>query len=328
MGGAAFMIAGLYLGHRAMIASREGAATGWLAGASLAFGLAAGSRPNLAPAILAVAALAGFWRWRQAETADRRRMIQLGAAALLPVSAVVFVHLIINHVRFGDWTEFGRRYQLTYPTLDPGLRFIIPDSYAYLFAPLQMSCGFPFLQSGWDTLRSSVPDWLASVWPADHYDREPVAGLLIAAPFCWFAIVAPLFAAARARSVAGTATTATSNRWAALFAARGNWLWAAMLLYVAGSAPLLIFKVTTMRYEHDFASGVLLIATFGAWRLLAAPTRPGRRRALAWLYGGLAMSTIVAGVLLGFTGYSNHFEQHNPDLYHALRDRLSICQNR
>jgi hypothetical protein len=330
MGGAAFMVAGLYLGRRAMTASSDGDATGWLAGASLAFGLAAASRPNLFPMIIVVAALAGFWRWRQGETASKRRLVASSAAALLPVSAIMFAHLIMNHARFGDWTEFGRHYQLTYPTLDPGLRFVVPDSYAYLLAPPQVSCAFPFLQSRWDMLHVSMPAWLASVWPVDHYGREPVAGLLIAAPFCWFALVAPLFVVARARlrSVAGTATGATSNRWGALFAARGNWLWAAMLLYVAGSAPLLVLKVTTMRYEQDFASGLLLIAIFGAWRLLAAPNRPGPRRALAWLYGALAVSTIVAGVLLGFTGYFRHFEQHNPDLYDLLRDTLSVCPNR
>jgi hypothetical protein len=277
-----------------------------------------------------MAALAGFWRWRQTEAAGRRRLVELGAAALVPVSAVMLVHLIINHVRFGDWTEFGRHYQLTYPTLDPGLRFIVPDSYAYLLAPPQLSCAFPFLQSRWDMLPASVPSWLASLWPPDHYGREPVAGLLIAAPFCWFAVVAPLFLVARARlrAVLGTATTATSNQWAALFAARANWLWAATLLYIAGSAPLLIFRVTTMRYEDDFASGLLLIAIFGAWRLLAAARRPGPRRALAGLYAALAVSTIVAGVLLGFSGYFGHFEQHNPNLYYALRDSLNFCRNR
>src|SRR3954470_15298090 len=100
---------------------------------------AAGSRPNLFPMIVAVAGLAGFWRWRQGDTANKRILMRSSAAALLPVSAVMLAHLIINQLRFGDWTEFGRHYQMTYPTLDPGLRFVVPDSYAYLFAPLQLS---------------------------------------------------------------------------------------------------------------------------------------------------------------------------------------------
>jgi hypothetical protein len=34
------------------------------------------------------------------------------------------------------------------------------------------------------------------------------------------------------------------------------------------------------------------------------------------------------GVLLGFTGYFDHFMRHNPDLYFALRDHLSVCRGR
>ena len=99
-----------------------------------------------------------------------------------------------------------------------------------------------------------------------------------------------------------------------------------LAVYLVGSAPLLFLKVATMRYEHDFISGLLLIAIFGAWRLLAAPASAKVRRALAWSYAVLAASTIVAGVLLGFTGYFDHFKRHNSNLYYALQDHLSLCR--
>ena len=47
---------------------------------------------------------------------------------------------------------------------------------------------------------------------------------------------------------------------------------------------------------------------------------------MACLYGGLALATIVAGVLLGFTGYFKHFEEHNPTLMRALVAKLSFCR--
>jgi len=81
-----------------------------------------------------------------------------------------------------------------------------------------------------------------------------------------------------------------------------------------------------MRYQHDFASGVLLLAIFGGWRLLAAPSTARGRGAMAWAYAALAVATIVAGVLLGFGGYFRHFEQHNPALMRALVDKLSVCR--
>jgi hypothetical protein len=47
---------------------------------------------------------------------------------------------------------------------------------------------------------------------------------------------------------------------------------------------------------------------------------------MAWTYGLLATSTIVAGVLLGFGGYFRHFEQHNPALLRSLVTTLSVCR--
>lgn len=105
-----------------------------------------------------------------------------------------------------------------------------------------------------------------------------------------------------------------------------GWLWVVLFIYVAGAGPLLILNVTTMRYQHDFASGVLLLAIFGSWRLLGAPATARGRRAMAWLYGVLAVATILAGFLLGFSGYFKHFEQHNPPLTRALVSKLSFCR--
>src|SRR4029079_13808824 len=88
MGGVAFAIAGLYLGHRALGARRAGAATAWLALASLSFGLAGGSRLNLIPTIAALALLTGLWRaWqlRSHHAGDPKRgLLAVGAASLVP----------------------------------------------------------------------------------------------------------------------------------------------------------------------------------------------------------------------------------------------------
>ena len=247
------------------------------------------------------------------------------AAALLPAGAIGIGLLVCNYIRFGSWTEFGRSYVMTYPLFVPGFRFLPPDVYAYSIAPPRFTCWFPFLSSGWNTLRLSVPGWLPVAFPPDHHTAEPTVGLLTAAPFTVLALVALAVGLGRARlrRLAGDAPRVGD---AAQWMTRMNWLWAALILYVAGSAPFLILNVTTMRYEHDFASGVLLLAIFGGWRLLAAPSSAGGRRAIAWTYGLLATSTIVAGVLLGFGGYFRHFEQHNPALLRSLVTTLSVCR--
>jgi hypothetical protein len=321
MGGVAFTIAGLYLGHRALGARRG--ATAWLALASLSFGLAGGSRLNLIPMIAALAILTGLWRaWqlrsRQAG-APNRGLLAVGAASLLPAGAIGIGLLICNHLRFGAWTEFGRSYVMTYPYFAAGGRFLLPDVYAYAIAPPRFTCWFPFLSSGWNTLRLSAPGWLSIPFSPDHHSAEPTVGLLVAAPFTALALVAGGAAAGRARLARAIAD-------APRLMTRMNWLWVALIVYVAGSAPFLILNVTTMRYEHDFASGVLLLAIFGGWRLLAAPSSARGRRAMAWTYVLLALATIVAGVLLGFGGYFRQFEQHNPALLRALVAKLSVCR--
>ena len=61
--------------------------------------------------------------------------------------------LVINKLRFGDWTDFGRDYAMTYPLFVPGLRFLLPNIYAYAFAPPQWSCTFPYLSLAWNAVR-------------------------------------------------------------------------------------------------------------------------------------------------------------------------------
>lgn len=329
MGGAAFMMAGFWFGYRALHARGAGAATAWLAAASLSVGLAAGSRLSQIPTAGALAALTGFWCWRQPRELPggaRQSLLGAGVAALAPAGAVVVVLMICNWFRFGALTEFGRSYVMTYPYFLPGLRHLLPDSYAYALAPAQLTCSFPYLTSGWSALRPSAPSWLPITWPADHHSSEPTIGLLAAAPFTLLALLAAVAALGRLRiGRASGVPPAPPRAWWAAAAARRNWLWIALVVYVAGFTPFMILNVTTMRYEQDFASGLLLLAIFGGWRLLAAPSTPLGRRAMACLYGLLAASTIVAGVLLGFGGYFNHFEHHNPALFHALQSALSVC---
>ena len=355
MSGVAFMTAGFYCGYRSMHAASGRAATAWLAAASLGFGLAAGCRLNLMPTAVALAVVATLWRWWQIRSQGPRRLGRLaaparsagvrppeqtavahracgagrlvatGVAGLVPAGAVMLGLLVINKLRFDDWTEFGRDYVMTYPLFVPGLRFLIPDTYAYAFAPPQWSCTFPYLSLAWNAIRPLTPAWLPVTWPADHSTSEPTLGLLTIAPFFWFAMLAPLIAIGRARLMLA-AEPARSGRWATLLATPRNWLWLALAIYVLGSVPLLILNFTTMRYEHDFATGLLLIAIFASWRVLAAPLSPATRRAIAWLYGLLAVSTIVAGLLLGFTGYFKHFERHNPALLRTLQKDLSVCR--
>jgi hypothetical protein len=317
--GACFMVAALGLAFRGIFSASPRTANRWLAAASVCFGLAGGSRVSLFPAVVLLVALTALARWR-IDGGDRRRLLGVILASCAPAAALALGHLVLNRLRYDAWTEFGARYQLGYPPLRAGLRFVIPDLFAYLFCPPTHACGFPFLFGKWNTTRPLSPSWLT--WPADHHTAEPTTGLLTVAAFCWLAVGGLLFAITR-RRVGGRAVAEPPPP-AAVWRAR--WVGGALVTYVVASAvPLVLLSSISMRYEADFASGVLLIAILVGWRLVSSPASRRARAAAAALYVLLAIGTIVPGVLLGFSGYFDNFARHNPALLHRLESRLSVC---
>lgn len=320
VGGACFMLTGLYLAFRGIVGFEPRAAARWLAAASVAFGLAAGTRVSLFPTVAALVCFTGFVRWR-IEGGARDRLWRIGLWACGPAAALAFGHLLLNRLRFGAWTEFGANYQLGWPLMTVGLRFVIPNLFAYLFVPPTHSCTFPFLFGNWNTTRLLAPAWLT--WPPDHQTSEPNVGLLSVVAFAWLAVGGLWLAATRWRARGRTSYVASRSP-AAVWADR--WIWGSLVLYVVGSAaPLLPLSGTTVRYEADFASGVLLIATLVGWRFIAAPASRAGRTTAATLYLLLAVSTVLAGGLFGFSGYFEHFKRNNPTLLHRLEKVLSLC---
>jgi hypothetical protein len=322
IGGVCFMVSGLYLAFRGITGASPGRAGGWLVAASLCFGLAGGTRISLLPTVVVLVCFTAFVRWR-IEGGDRGRLLGIALPACAPAALLTLLHLLLNRLRFGAWTEFGARYQLGLPLIF-GWRFLLPDLFAYFFCPPTHSCVFPFLFGNWNTARALAPAWLS--WPADLQTKEPTIGLFAVGAFAWLSLGGLVLAATRRwrrRDAGPVAPPPSATAW------EGRWIWGALVLYVLGSAaPLLILSGTTMRYEADFASGVLLLATLFGWRLLSAPAARAGRAAAATVYVVLALGTVGASGLLGFTGYFEHFKRHNPALIHKLEAALSVCPRR
>jgi hypothetical protein len=319
-GGACFMVAGLYLGLRGVFAIGRREADLWLLAASLSLGAAGGSRTSLLPTVALLIAFTILVRWRiDRGSAHSRVVTALFAGA--PAAVLTLAHFVLNRLRYDAWTEFGASYQMGYPAFKVGKRFLLPDLYTYLLGRFEVSCLFPFFSSKWDSSRRLAPAWL--FWPADHHTSEPTVGVLRAVPFLWLILVAALAAAFRRwRRGRGEASPAAapdlSWRW--------RWVRGALWIYaLASAAPLVLLSATTMRYEADVASSLLLLATLAGWDLLAIPERRGSRAAASLAYAILAIATIVLGILLGVGGYFDHFGRHNHALLTRLQHAFSVC---
>jgi hypothetical protein len=325
--GSCFVTVGLWCGLEALFAPDEAPheapgekrARRWLVGASAAFSLAAGARVSLWPAalLLMVGLVVARWRLeggRFGAPGAARRLVALGACGAAPVTAALLFHLLLNRLRFDAWTEFGLGYQVGFvPHL--GARFVPANLFLYLFQPLALGCEFPYLLAKWDTARAATPAWMP--WPADYRWTEPSAGLLVAVPYLWLGLGGALWSGiARLVSWRQGSSAPTAWRW---------WVrWLAVGLAV-GAAPVLAMFSLSMRYEVDLVTFALPLAIVGSWRFLEAPaSRAGR--VVAWaLTVAAALATIGVGLALGFTGYFNHFERHNPALMRKFKDELSVC---
>jgi hypothetical protein len=314
-GGACFLTAGLWAGFAWLLS--EPAQTWRLVAASVCLALAGTCRASLLPAaalILVLLLAFGFRRSSASRSPPRLGPSELrcSAAALLPFGALVSAQLIVNQLRFGSWTEFGVSYQLGAP-FQMSVRYVAANLWHYLFHVLEWYCQFPFLFARWtNTLppNHDLPGWLPA--PDQYRAVEPIVGVLSAVPFLWL-MAAPILVSLvrsgardpRARAVRILLGVAT----------------------IAAAIPVLMLFSFSMRYEAEFISPLLVLATLAGWSLLSL--WGGRA---AWLmrslYAALAGLSVLIGVTYGFSGYFAIFGRVNPALYQSLQRQLDLCPRR
>jgi hypothetical protein len=307
-GGAGFLCLGLACALGATFADRERVAKRWMLAGSFVLGMAATSRATLFPAAAVVVGMTIAVRFLgNGPRAGRAGWVRLLLLALhgLPFALVSAAHMLANQLRFGSWAEFGQRYQMG-KTFKMGPQFIPANIWGYLLRPIERTCKFPFLVPEWhEKARIPQTDHLPGWLPigTDYNAGEPLSGVLYAAPFVALGLGLLLPRLLRRPPPASEET----RRW--------RWFgW--MGLFASG---------TTMRYEGDFMTPLLLLAILGGWQLLRTPRRRLGRAGAAGLYGALALATVVIGILLGLHGYFDHFGRHNPQLMARWQQRWSLC---
>src|SRR5262249_26314835 len=114
------------------------------------------------------------------------RLVGLSLVVGTPVTVLTAIQLLLNKLRFGEWLEFGARYQSGF-ALKMGPRFLPANLFVYLFQRPDFSCRFPFVLPTWDRSRALSPSWIR--FPADYRATEPTLGLLVMPPILWFGLV-------------------------------------------------------------------------------------------------------------------------------------------
>lgn len=296
----AFFFQGLFLLalFRAFTAARPGPRAGWLAVASLAFGLAVASRVVYAFGAVTLG-LALFWFWTRRE--EKRELLprsfrRLAWAALGPVGACALALMAYNYLRFGHVQEFGLAHQFSNPTVF-GLRFAAHNLKLYFLSPPEFSWYFPFTLPIDEGAR-----------PAGYVGAEQVHGQIWSLPWVVLAF--------------GTGILLWSRRRPAL---RPLAMGHACVLLACGNNLLTILCLggRTNRYQVDFLPGFLLLGVIGFFVLeqenffATAWRRLGRSLLL------LSIPLIALHNLFVSCQLHETFRNVSPDTYRAVATAMN-----
>ncbi len=244
----------------------------WLAGASMAYGLAVGARPSLLfGGVILLVPVIGAWR-------EGRRVwpMLMGAVVLMVVIGLGL--MLYNFLRFDNPLEFGWRYLLPSDRhAQPfSLRYFWFNFRVYFLEPARWSGRFPFIRE------IAVPPL-----PAGHGGvLYAHFGVLSNIPVAWLALAAPL--AWRGRMAEAGFTL---RRFVAALA----------LLFGICALTLCLFFAVTLRYEMDFLPALGLLAVIGMFGLERALA--GRQvwlRAVRWCWGLLLTLSVAFNLVASY----------------------------
>jgi hypothetical protein len=290
--------------------------------AGSAWGLALACRVSLGPTVLVMTLATGLLARPRAA---RRLWLVVGdlVALAAPVAAVVGVLLVYNKARFDKWLEFGIGNQLSTMNFRTSRTYLAANIYSYLLRPLKATCAFPFAIAPWDIGHRGFPRGMKL---AEGYATgEPVAGFLLAMPWCWLGLVAvALVGVATVRKL--RAARAGGPPLDAV--ARGR-LWCLICFATGGTLaliPVTPLFIATMRYLADITPCMVLLGIVGAWSLYEL-CRDSRwlRRAVVVVALAVGLFTIGVGTMQGFQGYYAHFRKNNPQLWNSMVRTFSVC---
>ena len=314
-GGMFFMMAGFYF---LFLAFRSTPLSNFLlALAALSFGLAVGSRINLAPAIFFLG-LVMLWRIYSLRGERLSDSLSAFLSVVIPLLAVAASLAWYNYIRFGSILEFGHHYQLTGASVTPifndtmSLDYVLPNLYNYFLRFPNISAEFPFVTLGW--IREDM--WPSFIQPpAGYYYTDPVGGLPFIVPLIGLVILLGL--RSLWRSLNGDVEIRTSDS--------AGWLTFALLGYcLIQTIVLLMYITSNMRYLVDIAQEtILLLVVFAGSYMRTFAINRFQKKVVGMIWVLASALTVIMGLLIGITGDKNNFLNQNPQVYYQLLEWFS-----
>lgn len=273
----------------------------WLVLASLAGGLAVGSRPTYLVSLPIL--LVPFWlHFREARRgpglrARRTALLQRLGAPIIPAALIGLMLMAYNHGRFGDPFEFGFKYA-DCELIKSGMPFARPSFIGsnfqwYYLTPPVLSPYFPYF----------LPID-ASDRPLEYYGYELIHGQWLMLPLL-FVATAGLFRARLRRAEFPTALVAITG--------------SALLAFGTIFAVMLTFGFRANRYVVDFQPCLVLALTLaGAWAAFQrAPASRWLEQSYQLAFCSLALLLALFNFLAGLQ-WMDHVANTRPATYRPL----------
>jgi tetratricopeptide (TPR) repeat protein len=260
----------------------------WLLLASLAYGLAVGSRPSLLfGAIILLAPVVQTW-CTATEPHERGRAIWLLLAAVVPITLIGLGLMFYNARRFDNPFEFGWRYQLAGDVDHTiarqfSLHYLWINFRFYFLEPMGWTSSFPFLK----------PFPVSPVPPGYGGIGLPYSGVLTDYPIAWLALAAPL-------AWKGTKVKNFSPL---------QWLVTALFLLCGiCAATICLFIMASSRYQFDFLPALMLLAVIGifGWERSLAGSTTRRRWLARATWGGLLGYSILFNIFSSIEAHAQN----------------------
>ena len=323
--GQAFLVGGVYFMVRVLTDASAGARNYAAAGAL--WGMAMTSRLTTVAAVIVLVLGVTILSLKRAAPIHRHKTRVVNLVSLLaPLMLMLGLYGWYNAIRFDSPFETGLRYQFaaidTNDQIARGtlfsLRYLVPNSFYYLLAPIRPISNFPYLRAVYYEY-APFNQFLTRLGVPADYDVEDATGLVFAAPSLLFAITFArkwLYDEMPRQSWNASPVIRAADSTPIHQGALGGLL---LLSGLAGVLPAILFFHSTTRYEMDFVPLFAIVAVLGMWRFYE-DTRPVPIQSR--LATGAIILTVTAATLVSFllaaSGAGSRFDDVNPRLLSFL----------